>query len=118
MTDLRHPPAVLPGQRVSLALHGNNRGVAAFYYPWSVEWALIDAGDNVVATQKTKWDIRSWQPGSFQESAELSFNAPAGQYRLAIGIRDPWQNQMAIQFANRLDVIDGWTVVSKLKIGR
>ena len=114
ITEVVHPAQISNSARI--ALKGKNIGVAPFYYPWSVEWALIDANGKAVAKAKSDWDIRRWQPGDFQETAELNFKAPSGKYRLALGIRDPWTNRPAIRFANDLPVVEGWTVVSEILI--
>lgn len=116
ITELRHPDVVGPQRVVRLSLSGSNRGVAPFYYPWSVEWALLDSSGKVVAIQKTDWDVRNWQPGEFAERAELVFEAPPGSYGLGLGIRDPWKNRPAIGFANDAPITDGWTVLSTIRI--
>jgi len=116
LTEVSHPATVPAGQALPLTLNGQNRGVAPFYYPWSVQWALLDSSGKVVSVQQTDWDIRKWQPGTFAERAELSFAASPGQYRLAIGILDPWQNRPAIEFANNALVKEGWTILSELRV--
>jgi hypothetical protein len=118
LTELRHTRVAKASDTIGISLKGQNTGVAPFYYPWSVEWALLDSTGNVVTTQKTPWDVRGWQPGRFAENAKVPFDVRPGEYRLALGIRDPWQNRPAIRFASQLQVIDGWTVLSKLKITR
>jgi hypothetical protein len=55
-------------------------------------------------------------PREFSESSEISFDAPFGIDRLEIGIRDPWQDRPAIRFANILTVVNGWTILSKIKL--
>jgi hypothetical protein len=81
-----------------------------------VEWALFDPSGKMVTLQSTTWDIRKWQPGSFSEEAQLTFDVSPGSYRLGIGIRDPWQDRPAIRFANELPVQDGWTLLSEIKV--
>jgi hypothetical protein len=66
--------------------------------------------------QPTKWDVRLWLPGEFQEQTQLRFDVPAGKYRLALGIRDPWTNQPAIGLANDVIAVDGWQVLSELEV--
>lgn len=116
LTELRHTAGTMANGSIDISLMGRNNGVAPFYYPWSVEWALLDSTGKVVAINRTDWDVRRWQPGEFSESAKVSFDVPPGEYRLALGIRDPWQDRPAIRFANQLSVVDGWTVLSKLEI--
>jgi hypothetical protein len=118
LTELRHPGVAKANENIRISLSGNNTGVAPFYYPWPVEWALLDSTGKVLTAQKTDWDLRNWLPGPFAADAEVEFDVPAGEYQLALGIRDPWQNRPAIKFANRLQPIDGWTVVSTLRITR
>lgn len=118
ITEATHPAQVKAGQAARLTLKGQNTSVAPFYYPWSVEWALIDSSGKVAAIYKTDWDIRQWQPGPFAETADLPFSVPPGTYRLALGIRDPWKDRPAIGFANDLPVVDGWTVVSEIQVVR
>ncbi len=116
LNELRHPGVAKANDPIDISLKGQNNGVAPFYYPWSVEWALIDTAGSVITTRQTPWDVRHWKPGSFAENAEVAFDVRPGDYRLALGIRDPWRNRPAIRFANQLQEVDGWAVLSKLKI--
>lgn len=113
LTELKYSTAA---GKVQLSLNGENTGVAPFYYPWSVEFALIDSSGAVVASKKTDWDIRTWLPGSFREDAELAFDVPLGKYRLALGIRDPWTKVPSIRFASELEVSKGWSILSHVTI--
>lgn len=116
LTEIRHPRVVDPRRNFRIALAGRNKGVAPFYYPWSVEWALLDSSGRVIATHETEWDVREWLPGRYSENADVQFDVPAGEYQLGLGIRDPWRNRPAIKFANRLPVKDGWTIVSNITV--
>lgn len=118
VTELSHAQSITAKQPVRIRLNGKNVGVAPFYYPWVVEWALIDAQGKVVAAQATDWDIRQWLPGEFTEEAQLRFDGPAGKYRLALGIRDPWTNQPRIGLANDIPTSNGWQILSELEIKR
>jgi len=116
ITEVTHSESVKAKEFVRLSLKGRNLGVAPFYYPWSVEWALLDSSGNAVSVHKTDWDIRTWQPGEFAECTEFAVDIPPGKYRLGLGIRDPWRNRPAIGFANDLNVTNGWTLVSEIQI--
>lgn len=118
ITEVTHPASVAANQAALILLKGKNQGVAPFYYPWSVEWALLDTAGNVVSMQKTDWDLRRWLPGEFAERADVTFDAPPGTYQLAIGIRDPWQDRPAIGFANDCSTVNGWAIVSQVQIDR
>lgn len=114
--EVSHPMQVKARQSAKVQFKARNNGVAPFYYPWSVEWALIDGAGGIVKVHVTDWDLRKWVPGEFTESTELNVDVPPGTYRLAIGIRDPWKDRPAIRFANDLPVTDGWTIVSEMKV--
>jgi Domain of unknown function (DUF4832) len=116
IAEVAHPAAAKAKQSVRVSLKGTNQGVAPFYYPWPVEWALLDSAGKVVAKQKTTWDIRKWLPGDIAERAELAFEVPTGTYRLALGVRDPWKDRPAIGFANEATVTDGWTILSEFRV--
>lgn len=116
LTEIAHPKIVTLMQPARITLKGRNQGVAPFYYPWPVEWALIDSAGKVAGTFKTNWEIRSWKPGTFSEETNLTLDVPPGEYQLAIGIRDPWTKQPRIRFANDLKVFNGWTVVSRIEV--
>lgn len=116
ITELVHPDQVKMNQSARISLKGKNLGVAPFYYPWSVEWALMDSTGKVVKRFTTNWDIRTWTPGVFEENLTTAFNVPAGKYYLGLGIRDPWMDRPTIQFANDLPFYNGWTVISNLEI--
>lgn len=116
IAELTHATVTSAGQPSRLALQGRNIGVAPFYAPWSVELALLDSTGSAVSVYKTGWDLRKWLPGEFTEHTELIFNAPPGTYRLGLGIRDPWQDRPAVLFANTAPVVNGWTVLSEMRI--
>jgi len=116
ITEVAHPSQVRAKQAAPISLKGKNIGVAPFYYPWTVEWALFDQAGKMVTLHATDWDIRKWQPGLFSEEAQLTFDVPPGAYRLGLGIRDPWKNRPAIRFANELPVREGWTILSEIKV--
>lgn len=118
ITEVTHRAELKPRETVPLSLKGKNHGVAPFYYPWSVEWALLDSSGKVVSAEKTEWDIRKWLPGEFAERTELVFDVPPGRYRLGLGIRDPWKNQPAIGFANDLPMMNGWTILSEIHVSQ
>lgn len=114
--EIVHPDEIKAGQTVRLSLKGRNLGVAPFYYPWSVEWGLLDSAGKTVSTHKTRWDLRTWLPGRFSERDQAVFDAPPGRYRLGLGIRDPWKDRPAIRFANDLPVVNGWTITSEILV--
>lgn len=114
--ELKHPRIVQSGRPMSVHFSGQNMGVAPFYYPWQVQWTLLDTTGKPVDHQDVDWDIRRWLPGPFSDTAQLTFDVPTGRYRLAIGIIDPWTKRPAIDFANQVETLDGWTVLSEVDV--
>lgn len=99
-----------------LHVEGVNQGVAPFYYPWTVRVALIANNGYVVSTVDAKADPREWLPGKFNFSSSIPKPPGKGRYRLAVGLIDPWKGVPTVRFANRLDVVGGWTVLSTLSL--
>jgi hypothetical protein len=116
LTKVVAPSVIRKGVPTRLEVEGVNDGVAPFYYRWPVRLALIDFRDRVLSTAEVSVDIRSWLPGRFRSRLGAKIGAPAGHYRLAIGVIDPWTNRPAIRFANRLTQVGGWTVLSGVQI--
>lgn len=102
----------LDGSKVRLT--GRNQGVAPFYERWPVRLALLDKTGKAIATSDAPSDVRTWRPGPFAFDATLP-KGTKGPYRLAIGVIDPWTHRPAVRFANRLPVVDGWTVLTTLQ---
>jgi hypothetical protein len=97
-------------------LQGVNQGVAPFYYRWPLRFALLNAGGTAVATSDSASDVRKWLPGPFAAEATLPKPPKRGAYRLAVGLIDPWVSKPTVRFANRLDVVDGWTVLTNVTL--
>ena len=112
-------PKFPQAQSLRIKIVGLNEGVAPFYYLWPGELALLsDAGKLAAHHIPLRCDIRTWQPGPFELESDVALDAPAGRYKLALGVIDPWTSQPAIRFANNLTTQDGWTVLSTVSVGQ
>lgn len=118
LRDLRMPERVRRGRPFEIVLRGENQGVAPFYYPWSVQAALLTGRGEVAARTPLKTDVRTWQPGAFTLREILRLDAPPGRYTLALGILDPGTGRPAVRFANRLEVTGGWTHLARVVVER
>ena len=116
LTEIRHSAEVGKDSQLTVAIEGDNQGVAPFYYPWAVEFAMLEEVGKPIERLPVRWDIRKWLPGHFSEKATLQPAAKPGSYQLAIGIIDPWTNRPAIALANDLPRQDNWTVLSKVRV--
>jgi hypothetical protein len=97
-------------------LNGTNQGVAPFYYRWPLRFALLDNKGAAIATSNSTTDIRKWLPGAFAADAIVPKPPKSGSYRLAVGLIDPWVSKPTVRFANRLNLVDGWTVLTSLAL--
>jgi hypothetical protein len=116
LTEIRTQDAINSGETLSVQLRGLNQGVAPFYYAWPLNLCLLDTDGKVVKTFQTDVDIRTWQPGSFAESANVQIDVPPGDSLLGIGIIDPWTGQPAVQFANQFPKVNRWSILSSLQV--
>lgn len=116
LTRLTAPTQVRRGKTIAATLEGVNQGVAPFYYRWPVELALLDSRGKVARKSALAADVRKWLPGAFRVSGQIPAAVPAGRYRLALGIVDPWKKRPAIRFANTLPVVDGYTVLGEVRV--
>ncbi len=116
LKEIRHPASLKASDRLALTIVGENEGVAPFYYPWSVEVALIDLKGAVKARLPLPVDVRTWRPGSFRVNEVVTMQAPPGRYRLGLGIIDPGTGRPAIAFANALPRLEGWTILSTINV--
>jgi len=104
-----------------------NRGVARFYYPWTVILGLKDGSGNVVQTWNTTWDITKVQPlqirafpdwGVGADPTYLNFGYPmyyestlstagvaSGNYSLVMRVKNPLED---VTEASVRDNIQSW----------
>jgi hypothetical protein len=118
LVDVEHPRKLRVRRPLSIVLTGMNQGLAPFYYPWRLSFALVDGKGRVAQRWATTDDIRKWLPGMFKVSTSVPLNVPAGTYQLAVGIVDPWKQVPSIGFANSLQRVGGYTVLSKVEVAR
>jgi hypothetical protein len=116
LTDVGIASHVRINSSVPIAVGGVNEGVAPFYYPWPVRWALVRPDGSVAQAVDVPADVRRWLPGTFRFTSVIDVRVPAGRYRLALGIIDPWSQRPAITFANDLPRSDGWTELTGVDV--
>ncbi len=116
--SLTHVNVSFSGGKCRFELRGTNSGVAPFYYPWPVRFALINSKGVVVSQPETGIDIRTWQPGDFYSKGEVLVGTSPGSYRLALGVIDPYLRKPDIEFASDLQRVGGWQVLGSVRIDR
>jgi hypothetical protein len=110
------PPQTASGAHVALRIEGVNQGVAPFYFPWKVRFALIDSQNRIASAWNAGADVRMWLPGPFVVEWSGPIVIPPGSYRLGLGIVDPATDSPAVRFANALDTVAGFTVVASMNV--
>ncbi|MDR7276546.1 DUF4832 domain-containing protein [Catenuloplanes atrovinosus] len=141
--DLTATHAYLPDRASGTATVGvtiANRGVAPFYYPWTMSLGLRDAAGTVVKTWDTSWDLRTvmplrirafpdWNAGAayldhghpryFQTGVDLT-GVPAGSYQVVLRVRNPLEAispaAKKLRFGNASQGGDGWLGLGNLAV--
>ncbi len=116
--DLHYSSGHVPGNenRLNITIHGENQGVAPFYYPWPVRLVLMSTDHRVMEVMPANVDIRSWLPGRFSFHTVLTTHVRPGRYLLALGVVDPLTGRPSLRFANNLPYIQGWTILTDIRV--
>lgn len=106
--------------RVQVRSQVVNQGVAPFYYNWPVEYGLIDQAGQVVRVVEVKTDLRKLlpdQPPTVWSATLSTTGLPAGEYILALRVRNPLPTGRPIRFANRTQDahVSGWLSLTTLR---
>jgi hypothetical protein len=103
--------------RVSVNIE--NKGVAPFYYNWTVECALVDASGNILSTKQTDWLLRDVLPGSENiKSMQTIFpSVPSGSVYVLMRVANPLSNGNPVAFANETYSANrkGWLTLLKIR---
>lgn len=115
-----HEREMKAGGHLNVEMSVINRGVAPFYFPWTFELSIADNSGVIVATKKTKFDIRKWLPGERKISDKLSIPSglAPGEYTVTAAILDPETGQPGVEFANNGKRTDGRYALGKFMVLR
>ena len=118
---------------LAITLELTNTGVAPIYYPWQVQFGILDKSDTALVTRDAEpHDLTKLLPGEvFEFQGELSLaEIDSGEHRLAVRIIQPSADALKserwkldpvhtyIRFANELPVIKGsWDSKNRLRGG-
>lgn len=101
-----HIPAVTvqrEGQTLHVTVDVENRGVAPFYYDWSVEYALLTNEGKIARTWpgagKLTGLLPTDPPRTWNDALDVQ-GVQAGAYHLAQRVANPLPNGMPLRFAN------------------
>ncbi len=115
--SISHATTATPGSTVAVNMDWRNRGVAPFYFQWSLKIGL--ANENGIVTYTTvSQDIREWLPGSFAFDTELIIpdTVKAGEYTVVAAIIDPATKKPGINLAIEGKRDDGWYELDTITI--
>lgn len=102
---LHVPKATLKPPATTRPLHGTvtveNRGVAPFYYPWTVQMAALDAAGQL-HTRSMKWDLRTVLPGVpvVWTYHVADHGLAPGAYTLLMRVANPMAGGRPLRFGN------------------
>lgn len=88
MTSAKYTNLLKPGEAKEITVTIENAGVTTMLTNCAIKLALLDENDEVVSSFTTDWDAKTFEAGKTTElSADVRFTgAPAGAYKLAIGL--------------------------------
>jgi hypothetical protein len=119
------PATLTPGQSFALETAWTNEGIAPLYNEWQVVVQLRRAQDSrPVWEQALTQDLRTLvptngsTPKTFSEQLQLPTSVPAGQYELALLVRDPNRYFPPLALANGNRAADGSYTLGTISVGR
>lgn len=139
LTELRHPPQVMPGESLELAMKWRNTGSAPCYRPYRLGYRLTDASGShwtfVGAVTVEKWlpgEIKLFDDAFFQQPADLPpgeivdvsdairlpQDLPPGTYQLSLSVVGVSNTEPVVQLGIKGRTEDGWYPLSKVTVRR
>ena len=107
------------GLEFPVSFRWENKGLAKIFIPCSVIMALIDKDGNIAARATlTDSNPSTWMPGKeIHEISDISFNAPAGTYKLALGLfSNPAAHDPDIMLGIECEKVKGWQILGSIKM--
>jgi hypothetical protein len=125
LRQLSLPATLTPGQSFALEAAWSNEGVAPLYDPWQVVVQLRQRdASQPVWEQALSQDLRTLMPTNdttptvWTEQLTLPTSVPAGQYELALVVRDPTGYFGPLTLANGNRAADGSYALGTISVGR
>ena len=90
-----------------------NRGVAPFYYRWTVETVLLDSNNHPAAKIANDWKLPEVMPGEVSSWRLLLPEDAPEVPRIGIRVPNPMSGGFPLRFANEEQMLDGdrWLVL-------
>lgn len=116
--EVTHEPVAAAGQPIQIEMVWNNKGVAPFYFPWSLEVGLANAAGELVYLTTVTEDITKWLPGRHIVKIELDIPADLDQdsYTFVVAILDPETNEPGVDLAITGQRDDGRYSLSNIQV--
>jgi len=115
-------PDATTGGRFDVDVRMQNRGVAPFYYDWTVQLGVADETGGLVASYDTSWRLtRVVRRGvDIELSHELRVDLPSGRYTLLMRVINPLAKGMQLAFANQTwgTNLSGWLTLRTFTVRR
>jgi len=120
LDEITIPRQVKSGTDFEASFKWENKGLAFIFIPCTVVAAIIDKDGKVVTKCEAKGcHPDKWAPDGKQisETSSLNFTAPAGSYRLAVGLfSDPKRQTPDIRLGIEGETSGNWHVLGKIDV--
>ncbi|MDP5239325.1 DUF4832 domain-containing protein [Uliginosibacterium sp. 31-16] len=110
---------VQQAEQLTVKLQIENRGVAPFYYPWSLKGVLLDSSGKLVREARGTGVLAGILPQAAPAAREQVFDLaglPAGTYRVLLQGENPLPKGQPVRFANARQDADqtGWLTLGAI----
>jgi hypothetical protein len=98
------------GDRVSIELSVENKGVAPFYYDWPVEIVCLDSEGKEIQSTATNWKLPNLLPGEVTNWQVTLAEIPRTRHH-AVRVSNPMKGGKPLRFANETQREEGFLLL-------
>ena len=117
LRQLTLPLEAKPGQQVDIDVFLDNVGCAPIYRPYKLAYRFTQGKS--IAIVKSEQDIRKWMPDEqtwFKDEVVFPKTLVPGYTKIDIGIVDPATDRLAVRFAVKNLLEDGWYYMTNMDV--
>lgn len=103
---------------LSVLVDIENRGLAPFYYDWTVELGVVDKQQHILKQSRTSWQLTEILPGKKVQWHTTWSGIPSGADKILLHVVNPLSNGKPLCFANaeQDQTVPGWLTLGNVPI--